>query len=114
MGTSQSSVVYERTVGIVKEVGANSMVIGIDENSTNQGDYYKAPGITTESGITSDKLWITKIGVYGAGSTNVYWYDAKRKEVELKGINDIEPNDLVFVSSDYGAPRQILVIKNYQ
>ena len=112
-GTVQNSTVFERTVGIVKETGANAMVIGVDENSSNQGEYYKAPGVTTDSGVISDRFWITKIGIFGAGSTSIYRYDADRKILEVKGVNDIEPNDLVFVSSDYGAPHQILVIRNY-
>lgn len=108
------TLVYESTVGIVKEAGANAMVIGVDENTSNCDYTYLTPGEKEGAADASKhKLWVTKIGVYGAGSTNLYWYDVGNQTVELMGTGDIEPNDLVFVSSDYGATRQILVIKNY-
>lgn len=105
--------IYESTVGIVKEAAPNAMVIGVDENTSNSDSYYITPGESSESSSAKHKLWITKIGVYGAGSTNLYWYNVHDKTVEVMSTNDLEPNDLVFVSSDYGATRQILVIKDY-
>ena len=106
MGTNQTSASFERSIGIVKEINGNALVVGIDENSTNQGTTYTAPGAAL------NRLWVTKLGVYG--TTYVYWYDAEVNAVEMKSAGDLEPNDLVCISSDYGAVKQILVVKNYK
>lgn len=112
-GKSQS-VVYESTVGIIKEASSTAMVVGVDENTASSDYQYLTPGEKEgQSDASNHKLWITKLGVYGAGSTNLYWYDVEAQTVEPKNLSDMEPNDLVFVSSDYGVTRQILVIKNY-
>ena len=106
--------VFESTVGIVKEASSTAMIVAVDENTSNSDWTYITPGEKQgQTSAANHKLWISKFGVYGAGTTNLYWYDVEAQTVEPKNLSDLEPNDLVFVSSDYGVTRQILVIKNY-
>lgn len=90
---------YGKTLGIVKEVGHNALVIGVEEN------------VVSGDADNNYLLWTARLCQWGSGSTHVAWYDANTGMVEVKSVNDIYPNDLVFVSTNYGVPEQIIVIK---
>lgn len=92
---------YEKSLGIVKETAHNALVIGVSENkaSPDKEKYL---------------LWTTRLCQWGNNSTHVAWYDVTAGTVEVKGTTDIYPNDLVFVSTNWNVPEQIVVIKNYK
>ena len=91
--------IFDISLGYVREIGEEAIVIGIDTNDTF---------------LNKKLLWTMRINQWGTGSTHVAWYDVKTKKLEVKSTADIMPDDLIFATSGWNTLNQIIVIKNYK